>query len=365
MQRPSEAKRESIARAAAELFAARPYHEVRQEDIAERAGVGKGTLYVYFRSKEDLYLALAREGFALVARVRIACRPPRRMPGAAAMIFGELTGFASSFPELHAVMRNTAAGPADPGCSRPGRSWPGSSRALRARASHGERGRVPRPDARIVLVARARSCSRSRARSPACWAITCFGWSGTGSARRPPGVPRDPARGLDIRRDRLRGVPVRVRRRPAGGGGRLSRDHRHRPAGALRGGRSAVAGPGDAAGRFVQRESGHRRGAVRPPRRGAAAARGRPAADAGPVQCAGAAGEHGAWAARRVRCGPERAVCAADGHGRSARAWRGRDSRSTLGDGRSTPARAAARGGPGVLTRRCGPSGSSRCWRRL
>lgn len=117
MQRPSEAKRESIARAAAELFAARPYHEVRQEDIAERAGVGKGTLYVYFRSKEDLYLALAREGFvALVARVRdrlSACRGGCRER--LSMIFGELTGFASSFPELHAVMRTQALGPADPG----------------------------------------------------------------------------------------------------------------------------------------------------------------------------------------------------------------------------------------------------------
>jgi AcrR family transcriptional regulator len=116
MQRPSDAKREAICRAAACLFAARPYHEVRQEDIAERAGVGKGTLYIYFKSKDDLYLALAREGFAaLVERVRERLDGPvggcrERL----AVIFGELTGFAAAFPELHTVMRTQALGAVDP-----------------------------------------------------------------------------------------------------------------------------------------------------------------------------------------------------------------------------------------------------------
>jgi AcrR family transcriptional regulator len=44
--------------AAARLFGTQRFHEVRMEDIAAEAGVGKGTLYRYFSDKEELYLAL-------------------------------------------------------------------------------------------------------------------------------------------------------------------------------------------------------------------------------------------------------------------------------------------------------------------
>jgi AcrR family transcriptional regulator len=44
--------------AAARLFGAHRFHEVRMEDIAAEAAVGKGTLYRYFSDKEALYLAL-------------------------------------------------------------------------------------------------------------------------------------------------------------------------------------------------------------------------------------------------------------------------------------------------------------------
>jgi len=44
--------------AAARLFGSQRFHEVRMEDIAAEAAVGKGTLYRYFDDKEELYLAL-------------------------------------------------------------------------------------------------------------------------------------------------------------------------------------------------------------------------------------------------------------------------------------------------------------------
>src|SRR5579859_2300364 len=44
--------------AAAQLFGTQRFHEVRMEDIAAEAAVGKGTLYRYFSDKEELYLAL-------------------------------------------------------------------------------------------------------------------------------------------------------------------------------------------------------------------------------------------------------------------------------------------------------------------
>ena len=52
------AQAEKILAAAARLFASQHFHEARMEDIAELAEVGKGTLYRYFKDKEELYMAL-------------------------------------------------------------------------------------------------------------------------------------------------------------------------------------------------------------------------------------------------------------------------------------------------------------------
>ncbi len=49
---------EKILTVAVRLFATQRFHEARMEDIAACAEVGKGTLYRYFKDKEELYLAL-------------------------------------------------------------------------------------------------------------------------------------------------------------------------------------------------------------------------------------------------------------------------------------------------------------------
>jgi AcrR family transcriptional regulator len=66
MQRPDLEKRKTILRVARDLFSRRPYHEVRLEDVAAAAKVGKGTLYIYFESKDHLYLDLVTEAFDLL-----------------------------------------------------------------------------------------------------------------------------------------------------------------------------------------------------------------------------------------------------------------------------------------------------------
>jgi AcrR family transcriptional regulator len=71
MQVQDEEKRLKILTAAAELFAAQPFHKVCLSDVAEAAAVGKGTLYTYFKNKEDLYLSVLYSGFTrLVERLR-------------------------------------------------------------------------------------------------------------------------------------------------------------------------------------------------------------------------------------------------------------------------------------------------------
>jgi TetR/AcrR family fatty acid metabolism transcriptional regulator len=56
-QSVSERKRASILDAARAVFSHRGYSEASVDDVAEHAGIAKGTLYLYFKSKEDLYLA--------------------------------------------------------------------------------------------------------------------------------------------------------------------------------------------------------------------------------------------------------------------------------------------------------------------
>ena len=54
--------RAAIVRCASEIFSEREFHEVLTDDIAHRLGIGKGTIYRYFRSKEELYLAAIGDG---------------------------------------------------------------------------------------------------------------------------------------------------------------------------------------------------------------------------------------------------------------------------------------------------------------
>src|SRR5579883_53913 len=53
----TDRKRTCILDAARRIFSKRGYAETAVEDVAEEAQVAKGTLYLYFKSKEDLYLA--------------------------------------------------------------------------------------------------------------------------------------------------------------------------------------------------------------------------------------------------------------------------------------------------------------------
>jgi AcrR family transcriptional regulator len=58
----SQAKEKQIIRAAEELFNSRRFHEVTMEDVCRAAGVGKGTIYRYFKDKEELFLRVATSG---------------------------------------------------------------------------------------------------------------------------------------------------------------------------------------------------------------------------------------------------------------------------------------------------------------
>ena len=62
-ERPAE-----IIAAALETFAERGFAATRLDDIATRAGVTRGTLYLYFSSKEELFKAVVRQSIAPIIR---------------------------------------------------------------------------------------------------------------------------------------------------------------------------------------------------------------------------------------------------------------------------------------------------------
>jgi AcrR family transcriptional regulator len=59
--RRKQARPGEILEAALSVFAEKGYAAARMEDIAAKAGVTKGTIYLYFQNKEDVFKSLARE----------------------------------------------------------------------------------------------------------------------------------------------------------------------------------------------------------------------------------------------------------------------------------------------------------------
>jgi AcrR family transcriptional regulator len=59
--KPTEQRRAEILEAALHLFSSKGFHDTTMEEVAREAGVAKGTIYLYFQSKEHLLLALKRD----------------------------------------------------------------------------------------------------------------------------------------------------------------------------------------------------------------------------------------------------------------------------------------------------------------
>ena len=63
-QRRKEARPQELLDAALELFVEKGFAATRSEEVAARAGASKGTLYLYYPSKEELLKAVIRENLS-------------------------------------------------------------------------------------------------------------------------------------------------------------------------------------------------------------------------------------------------------------------------------------------------------------
>lgn len=59
-------RRQQITDAAIAVFAEKGFHQARVSDVAAKAGVADGTIYLYFRNKEDILLSIFEEKMDLL-----------------------------------------------------------------------------------------------------------------------------------------------------------------------------------------------------------------------------------------------------------------------------------------------------------
>jgi len=99
-------KRQIILDAMEALVRSRRFDEVTLDEIAKAASVGKGTIYRYFKDKEDLFLQLATEGFDELCEL-VRTRIPEGIPFQERLLVmcAEISDFLGSRRSLIRVMR--------------------------------------------------------------------------------------------------------------------------------------------------------------------------------------------------------------------------------------------------------------------
>lgn len=96
--------REMILETALDLFYARGYDAVGVQEIAERSGVTKPTLYYYFKSKYGLLEQLLEgRGEAFMERLHRACTYEGDLRNTLCSAAGELVSFAEQEPKFYAL----------------------------------------------------------------------------------------------------------------------------------------------------------------------------------------------------------------------------------------------------------------------
>lgn len=70
-EREKEQRRNDIIDVAEKLFFDTDYDKVSMDDIAKEIGLGKGTLYLYFKNKESLFYAVALRGMHILNKIHL------------------------------------------------------------------------------------------------------------------------------------------------------------------------------------------------------------------------------------------------------------------------------------------------------
>ncbi len=103
-ERDREAVARAILDAARELFVAEGYQNISIRKIAEKIEYSPAAIYSYFPSKDDIFLALAEEGFRLLFKCDGESAPCANSVDAIRAGFWRLYEFSKTHPEYFALM---------------------------------------------------------------------------------------------------------------------------------------------------------------------------------------------------------------------------------------------------------------------
>lgn len=159
--------RERILQSAAELFADREFDLVLIDEVAAHAGVGKGSVYRQFKSKEELYAAVVIDGFTELQReIRSALAGCTSMRDQTTTIIRHTLKFFWTRRQFFALLRDPQGTAAIAGASVPRSAQrfvaPGKRRIRRCRQAR-------RDQARFRLSHRRRIAPRHDARHQPLW----------------------------------------------------------------------------------------------------------------------------------------------------------------------------------------------------
>src|SRR5215831_16858693 len=105
-ERDREAVRRAILDAARDLFVSEGYRNVSIRKIAERIEYSPAAIYSYFPSKDDIFFALAEEGFRLLGSPVDALEQLKHLPPLDRIrtIFWRMYEFSLQHPQYFALM---------------------------------------------------------------------------------------------------------------------------------------------------------------------------------------------------------------------------------------------------------------------
>ena len=107
-----ELRKQLILAAAKELFFEHSYEKTSMDAIAQKVGLAKGTLYLYFSNKDELYISLLNEGLTIlkemmVAKGKLFDNPEDKFVHSLAIAYYE---FSVEHPQYFSLMMNFHTG---------------------------------------------------------------------------------------------------------------------------------------------------------------------------------------------------------------------------------------------------------------
>jgi AcrR family transcriptional regulator len=104
-EREKENRKESILDAAQKVFFEKGLHLSTMDEIAETAELAKGTLYLYYHSKEDLYLAVLMRGLSILHSMFVdVIKQPTSVIATMVALYETYTEFYRRYPNYFRMM---------------------------------------------------------------------------------------------------------------------------------------------------------------------------------------------------------------------------------------------------------------------